>query len=176
MCTVFLSPVSLRCLPSTVLSAVNTRADGRHCVQGGGEGEGNACCIIYRFSSMSMLCAHFSVTFQRLRKKATKQCNGEKDLQHSTIELKQAWRIKQMPWLTLTVPSLAIYLCSLVCRSHVEEMGTQQRTMARAAILHELLIITRAIYYVGSSLIPFSQASLSSVKSNEQMLLSCWSQ
>lgn len=57
---------------------------------GKGEGDVNVCCIIYRFSSMSMLCAHFPVTFQRLRKKATKQCNGEKDLQHSTIELKEA--------------------------------------------------------------------------------------
>lgn len=86
-----------------------------------GEWEGNVSCIIYRFSSMSMLCAHFPVTFPRLRKKATKQCNGEKDLQHSTIELKVAWRMKQMPRLTLTVPSLATYLCSLVCKSHVQE-------------------------------------------------------
>lgn len=90
---------------------------------GKGEGDVNVCCIIYRFSSMSMLCAHFPVTFQRLRKKATKQCNGEKDLQHSTIELKEAWRMKQTPRLPLTIPFLTTYLCSLVCRSHVQETG-----------------------------------------------------
>lgn len=81
-----------------------------------------------------------------------------------------------MPWLTLTIPSLATCLCSLVCRSHVERLGTQQQSMAKVAILHELRIITRAMYYVGSTLIPFSQVSSSSVKPNEQMLLSCWSQ
>lgn len=81
-----------------------------------------------------------------------------------------------MPWLTLTIPSLTTCLCSLVCRSHVERLGTQQQSMAKVAILHELCIITRAMYYVGSTLIPFSQVSSSSVKPNEQMLLSCWSQ
>lgn len=125
MCTeVFLAPESLGCLPSTVLSPINTQRQVQGGVCGGeGEGECNVRCIIYWFSSMSMLCARFPVTFQRLRKKATKQCNGEKDLQHSTIELKEAWRMKQMPRLTLTIPSLATYLCSLVCRSHVHETG-----------------------------------------------------
>lgn len=58
-----------------------------------------------------------------------------------------------------------------------KRLGTQLLT--RAATLHELLIIIWEIHYVGSALIlliPSSPASLSSVKSNEQMLLSCWSQ
>lgn len=46
--------------------------------------------------------------FRGWRKKATKQCNGEKDLQHSRIELKEAWRMKQMPRLPLTIPSCCL--------------------------------------------------------------------
>lgn len=77
---VFLAPVSLGCLPSTVLSPINTQkqVEGGVC-GGGGEGEGNVRCIIYRFSSMSMLCARFPVTFSEVE---------EKKQQHNVMERK----------------------------------------------------------------------------------------
>lgn len=67
----------------------------------------------------------FPCDISEVEKKATKQRNGEKDLQHSTIELKEAWRMKQMPRLPLTIAPLPIatYLWSLVCRSHVQVTG-----------------------------------------------------
>lgn len=137
VCTeVFLAPGSLRCLPSTVLSPVNTRGQMEGGVCGGvgvGEGEDNVHCIIYPFSSMSMLCAHFPVTFQRLRgkKKATIQCNGEKDLQHSTIELKEAWRMKQMPRLTLSFLScyLSVQLSVLITWTRDGEHNSKPRLL-----------------------------------------------
>lgn len=119
--------------------------------------------------------------FRGWGKKAKKQCNGEKDLQHSTIELKESWRMKQTPRLPLATPSPSASpasICAAWCTDHTHKrMETQRRT--RAAILHELLIMIWEIYDVGFRshlLIPSLRASLSSVKSNEQMLLSCWSQ
>lgn len=100
--------------------------------------------------------------FRGWGKKATKQCNGEKDLQHSTMELKEAWQMKQMPRLPLTISS---------CYLSVQP-GGMLYNMNSSIIMWE-------IYYVGyvlHLLILSSQASLSSVKSNEQMLLSCYSQ
>lgn len=174
----FLSQESLRCLPSNVLSTGDTRGQMERIVRTGRGREERSRVMRAALFIGSHPCQCFVLIslwhFRGWGKKATKQCNGEKDLQRSTIEPREAWRIKQMPWLTLTVPCLSTYLCSPLCVSHVGE--AESATVASATILHERRIIARAIYYAESSLISFSRASLSSVKSNEQMLLSCWSQ
>lgn len=70
------APESLGCPLSAALFLTNAHEGrwkevyvGEVAAAGGGEWEGNVRCIIYRFSPMSMLCAHFPVTFQRLREK-----------------------------------------------------------------------------------------------------------
>lgn len=61
MCTKMHLVPSLGCLPSVCRC--------EDVAVGKGERDVNIRCIIYRFSSMSMLCAHFPVTFQMFRKK-----------------------------------------------------------------------------------------------------------
>lgn len=85
--------------------------------------------------------------------------------------------MKQMPRLTLAAPPLVIPIrAGLVCGSRVRQSGN---TTANQDCSYELLVIIGEMYYAGAALIlfiPSSRAPLSSVKSNEQMLLSCWSQ
>lgn len=114
MCTeVFLAPVSLGWLPSIVFSCTNTQAQVRRGVWGAGEEKGRVMYAALFISSHPCQC-FVPISLWHFRgwggKKATKQCNGEKDLQHSTIELREAWRMKQMPRLPLTIPCLATYL------------------------------------------------------------------